>query len=275
MKVRDRASAAGGGLGALLLPLVVACSGPTGSKGPPGEDSTGRATSTGQGTGVVSATTGTTGLGGASGGSGATVGSTSGATGLDSTGPSATTSDGTTTGPFVDCEPILVEVLYDVTGSDNGNEWVKLYNPCEVDLNLSFFSLGWGGEGYTFGTGDLSGVIEAGGCLVVGGPNSNPANGNPTIGLSLNFEPNLENGGSEADGVALFRLDADEIDATSIPSDAVIYGSTNDNGLLDIDGLPGQPHVGDVSDDQSIRRVSMAQEWIEELTPMPDLCPPF
>ena len=54
------------------------------------------------------------------------------------------------------------EVMYNPSGGDNGNEWVELFNAGGSVIDLSNYSLGWGGADYTTGVVQLSGTIPAG-----------------------------------------------------------------------------------------------------------------
>ena len=143
------------------------------------------------------------------------------------------------------------EVMYNPTGwNDDGSEWVELFNAGSTDIDLSSYSLGWGGADYTTGVVQLTGTIHSGQYFVVGGPTSDADNGNPTYVQVENFDPNLENGFWASGGVALFDVVAASVDATTIPVHAVIYGGLfvgNDNGLIDETGAPGAvnaPFVG-------------------------------
>jgi hypothetical protein len=76
--------------------------------------------------------------------------------------------------------------------------------------------------------------------------------------------------------VALFWGPAAEVQADTVPLDAVIYGTNNSSGLLDSNGDTPEPHVNDAPDQNSIRRTAAEPPtWIVEGSPMPDLCPPF
>ncbi|MCK5688340.1 lamin tail domain-containing protein, partial [Myxococcota bacterium] len=157
---------------------------------------------------------------------------------------------------------LLVEVLYDADGVDDGLEWVKLYNGTGAELNLSGYSLGWGGTDYTYGTMQLTGTVGAGSCFIVGGTTSNEVNFNPVFDQPEDFNPDIQNGGTKADGIALFNSPAGEITANSIPIDAVIYGSFTTNGLIGPDGEESPAHVAKATGDMSIYRTSMTT-WVD------------
>jgi hypothetical protein len=181
------------------------------------------------------------------------------------------------TGPAFSIEPpIISEVFYDHLGAaDDGYEWVELYNPNRKPLLLTgVFSLGYGGSNYTFGTLDLVGIIPAGGYFVVGGPLSESSNGFPVYDQKIGFNPILQNSGGVADGIALFVASAAAITSTSVPVDAVIYGTSNDNGLIDETGSPGMVNAPDVAQGNSIA-LTIAEVWEEAATLTPGSGPDF
>jgi len=175
--------------------------------------------------------------------------------------------------------PIVAEVYYDHDGGDDGFEWVKLYNGTGVAIDLSDYSLGWGGTDYTYGTLDLTGMLPDGACYLVGGPMGDPGSGFPgpvMFDQAEDFSPDIQNsnGAGLADAVALFESDAASINAGSVPVDAVIYGSDNTNGLLDETGAPGAVDVGDAPGGSSIRLGDDGM-WAINPSPAPLDCLPF
>jgi len=134
------------------------------------------------------------------------------------------------------------EVMYNPTGfNDDGREWVELFNAGSVAIDLSNYSLGWGGPDYTTGVLQLLGTVLPGQFFVVGGPGSDAGNGNPTYDQVANFTPNLVNPFFVSAGVALFDVDAASVTPATVPVHAVIYGGLfgNLNGLMDETGAPG------------------------------------
>lgn len=172
------------------------------------------------------------------------------------------------------CGLRIAEVVYDAVNADNGKEWIKLYNSCEEDVSLNGASLGWGGGSYRTGGQDLAGNIAGKSCLIIGGPTSDGSNGMPDVDLEANFSPDLQNSGTDADGIALFLQPRAEIDGDTVPEDAVVYGGSNTAGLLDASGKAVDPHVRDVAAGSSIVRTG-ATTWDEAATPVPDECPTF
>ena len=168
---------------------------------------------------------------------------------------------------------ILSEVLYDVSSGDDGWEWIELYNRGNTVIDLSNYSLGNGGTDYTYSTIQLSGTVQPGQTFVVGGPNSSSTNANPTFNQVFNPNPDFQNSGSTADGVALFDVQANQITGSTVPIDAVLYGSSNSNGLIDETGSANAPEVGDASAGNSIERVDLAGNWQIQSNPTPNSVP--
>lgn len=182
------------------------------------------------------------------------------------------TSNGVVVGPEA---LVIAEVYYDNPGGDTGLEWVKLFNGTGADIDLSGYSLGYGGTTYTNGTYQLAGTIADGECFVVGGPDASPDNGfgvTPAYDQSLDFAPDLQNSGSPGDGVALFATTADLIAADTVPVDAVIYGNNNGSGLIDETGVaPMDADVGDAPSGDSIVLQSDGT-WAIQADPTPTTC---
>lgn len=140
----------------------------------------------------------------------------------------------------------ISEVMYNPTGGDDGAEWVELYNAGGTPIDLSSYSLGWGGADLTSNLLQLSGVILPGDYFVVGGPTSSGANGNPSYDQVSNFGPDLENPFLASDGIGLFGVPAASVTPGTLPIHAVIYGGIFGNlfGLPDESGPGGDVDVG-------------------------------
>ncbi|MBM4352897.1 MAG: amidohydrolase family protein, partial [Deltaproteobacteria bacterium] len=165
---------------------------------------------------------------------------------------------------------ILTEVLYDVPGTDDGYEWVEIYNGTMKTVELAGYSLGSGGTSYTASVLQLEGALAPGQCFVVGGPLSDAANYSPVFGQAADFEPDIQNSGSTADGVALFAIPAAGITPSTVPIDAVIFGGTNSSGLLDETGAAGAVDAPDASSGNSIHRT--VDGWSVQPAPTPGDC---
>ena len=162
---------------------------------------------------------------------------------------------------------LLSEIVYDPAGADSGKEWVELVNVADYTIDLSQVSIGAVGSDYTSTTIQLEGTIDAGETFVVGGPTSSSDNSNPTYDQELSFS--LQNSGATADGVALFNVRAARITSSLTPIDAVIYGGSNSNNLIDETGSAGTVDVGDASAGSSIERTSLASAWQIQASPAP------
>ncbi len=245
-------------------------------------ESSGDVASTGTSTPVTmtGASTSSTSTGedvGTSTGVGSGEDSSSGSTGSTGSTSSTGSSTGEGTTGVADCMPLLVEVFYDAEGGDDMLQWVELYNPCTEAIDLSTWTIGYGGADYgPPRVKGLIGTVDPGECFVVGGPSADASNGQPIYQHADDFAPGLDLAQAAGGGVALFDLPEDEVDATSVPVDAVVYGANNDNGLIDATGRPvAAPHVGNPAPGGSIQRTSEEPEWIAAETPLPNDCPPF
>ena len=158
---------------------------------------------------------------------------------------------------------LLAEVFYNPAGADTLLEWVRLYNGTGAELDLSTYSLGWGGTDYAFGTHQLSGTVAAGACFVVGGPTSSAANFSPVFDQAGDLDPDIQNGGTDADGLALFDVVATAITSGTVPIDAVVYGepATNNNDLLGTDGTSSPVLVNGSGSGGSLIRMSV-DTWL-------------
>ncbi len=161
---------------------------------------------------------------------------------------------------------VITEVLYDIPGADNSLEWVELLNTGPDPVSLGGYKLGWGGADYSYGEFNLDDIIlDVCAVYVVGGPISNESNGNPIFDSPRLFDPNIQNSGSIADGVALFSF-SDPF----CPVDAVIYGSSNDNNLVDETCMTGSIDVGDAPSGSSIELSQLDGIWNIQENPSPN-----
>ncbi len=61
--------------------------------------------------------------------------------------------------------------------------------------------------------------------------------------------------------LALFDVPASQITGSTVPIDAVVYGSNNTSGLIDETGSANAPVVGDDPARSSIERIDLAGSW--------------
>ena len=150
-------------------------------------------------------------------------------------------------------------------GSDDGLEWIELYNDDTVSVDLSGYSLGWGGADYTYGSLSLAGAgtLSPGEFIIIGGPD-------PGAGInwfSDPLDPDLPDGFFTAAGVALFA----GTDTSVTPLDAVVYTTFfgfNINGLVDETGGVAGIDANTGGAGESIERVSPTG-WAANATPTP------
>lgn len=166
---------------------------------------------------------------------------------------------------------LLVEVFYNPDGDDGGKEWIKLYNATGGTVDLSGWSVGYGGTDYTYGVQQLTGSVPNGACFLVGGPTSDATNGSPEYDATLAFNPNIQNSGSTADGIALFDVPKAQVTASTVPADAVVYGGSNDSGLIGPDGEVSIVHVDEAPKGQSLMRTDF-ETWVVHPTPNSEGC---
>ena len=175
----------------------------------------------------------------------------------------------------VGAAPLLIsEVYYDPTGSDDDMlEWVEIYNRGTTFVDLSNYSLGYGSADYTFGTLGLTGTLAPGGCVVIGGPTSSANNASPTFDQAVDFNPNLPNSGTDADGIALFFAEPGDLQPNTVPIDAVVYGATNTRGLIAEDGSPKTDISPDAPAGSSLERVGPSSDvFAIQNAPTPNNC---
>lgn len=172
----------------------------------------------------------------------------------------------------------IVEVYYNHTGTDDLYEWVKIYNGTGDTVDLGGYSLGWGGTDYTYGLLGLTGNLPHGACFVIGGPNGDAVSGfpeGPMFDLAVDLNPDLQNGGTTADGVALFDVPPASVTAATVPVDAVIYGAAvNTNGLIDETGAAAPVDIASAPAEASIR-LAADLTWAVAGDPTPLQCLPL
>jgi len=167
----------------------------------------------------------------------------------------------------------ISEVMYNPTGSDDGREWVELFNAGAQVLDLSSWSLGWGDRDYSEGQLQLSGLVDPGGTFVVGGPTSDAGNGAPVLDLALDLDPGLGNPFLFSDGIALFDRPAAAVDASTIPVHSLVYGGWLGNlgGLMDETGAASSVDAGFAGAGSSL--AFDGSGWSEAATPSPGTGP--
>jgi len=174
--------------------------------------------------------------------------------------------------PVIDFDPcvpsngkvLINEIFPNPGGEDDGSEWMELYNSSGSPVSLSgwYFSFASTSAG-SLGEQDL--LFTAGttapsqGFFVVGGANVEAAD------LVRSFS--LGNG-DKGDAIRLY-------DCEGSPVDTVIYGDSNDDGMLDDRNVAPLSAYGRPLDDQSLARMgdgldaNVDIDWVVDLTPTP------
>jgi hypothetical protein len=167
----------------------------------------------------------------------------------------------------------LSEVLFDVTSTDTGKEWVELYNASTVAIDVTGMRLrsANGASGYVDSL-VLAGTVPAGGCVVVGGPMDSVGVTAVQYFQAADIAPDLGNASSgAADGLSL-------VTATGAIVDNVLYGTSNGDKLTDENGVdPAGADVGIAPANQTIERTApgLAGPWQIQATPSPGNCTPI
>ena len=165
----------------------------------------------------------------------------------------------------------VAEVLGNPTGDDDNLQWIKLRNQTNVTIDLSRYRLRVGQASYDYSTVQLAGSIPAGGCMVIGGPASTYANGEPVFGQTVDFSPNLPTTGPQARGYAVFDDDARPLGEVLTPVDTMLVGANNDAKLLGPDGEIASPFCNDAPEGSTVKRTGAGTCVISEMRP--NQCP--
>ncbi len=172
---------------------------------------------------------------------------------------------------------LISEVFVRSSNQNDSWQWVELYNRSNQVVDLSSYSIGSAGnagvdQNYIQTLIQLSGSIEPHSFFVVGGLNSDATNGNPKFDLGNNFNPDFADGHNSADGVALYKTRAKDVQPQTIPVDVVIYGNnSNNNRLIDNNGDVGVVDIKRPDFDSSLERVSAEPNfWRVQTSPSPN-----
>ncbi len=142
---------------------------------------------------------------------------------------------------------LISEVLANPTGTDSPLEYVELIATQPIDFSVTPYAVvfsnngtattsGWiAGGALTYGFSITSGTVAAGDVVYVGGSSMLPTgvklrtiNSGTTAGDrfgSLNTGGVLGNGGANADAVAVFSVNINSITNSTVPVDAIFFGT--------------------------------------------------
>jgi hypothetical protein len=158
------------------------------------------------------------------------------------------------TNPSNDPGLLISEFMADPPGTDNSNEWVELIATRAIDFSITPFSVvfanngaatsnGWkAGAGLTYGFNINSGSVQIGDVVYVGGSLMAPTGtklrvistgtvAGDAFGNAASSGP-FGNGGTNADAVAVFNVAASSITNTTVPMDAIFFGTALGSAVL-------------------------------------------
>lgn len=152
----------------------------------------------------------------------------------------------------------ISEIFVNPSGTDSPYEWVELVATQNIDFTVTPYSVvvcnngnastaGWiAGGSTTYGFSITTGTVAAGDVVYVGGSLMAPLgtkirtiNTLTTNGDGFGNSGNgcFGNGGSNADGIAVFNIDIVNLSSSSVPVDAVFYGTGIGGASIDaVDG---------------------------------------
>ena len=150
------------------------------------------------------------------------------------------------------------ELFYDAGNLEPRLQWIELYNEAPFDVNLVDTAIGYGLGDWTVTT--LQGPtlrVPAFGCVVVAGPDSEPANHLPVFDAAFLLPAVIPRAGARAAGLALFWDPADEVQRGDNAFDGVVYGDALQEGdVFDIHGADAfAPFVEDAPPGSSLHRL--------------------
>lgn len=142
---------------------------------------------------------------------------------------------------------VISEVFVNPSGTDSPYEWVELLATQNIDFSQTPYSVvvsnngnanvqGWiAGGSLTYGFSITSGTALAGDVVYVGGSLMAPLGqqirtintlNTPGDGFGNSGSGPFGNGGGNADGIAIFNLPIASLTPSSVPTDALFYGSS-------------------------------------------------
>jgi hypothetical protein len=159
-------------------------------------------------------------------------------------------------------------------GGSNGGQWFKLRNDSPVSIDLAGYSFGAGRDSLAATRVQLAGVMAPWSCVLVGGPQAGPGNGNPLYTTPMDIDPDLPaevDPSGQAAGFALFDSPAARVDGSSLPLDAVASGGHNSANLVGPAGEAMVPACDEPPPGHSLQRTG-SQSWRSQPVPDPNTC---
>jgi|GEM_PF-1870805 hypothetical protein len=148
---------------------------------------------------------------------------------------------------------IISEFLANPAGTDSPFEYIELVATESIDFSVTPFSVvvsdgatnadGWiAGGTMTYGFSITSGTVEPGEVVYVGGSSMTPT-GKKLRVIDTGVTPGdrfgdprangvVGNGGATADGIAVFAAHIDTLTSSTVPVDALFYGTSTGNAVV-------------------------------------------
>ncbi|MBN2830482.1 MAG: lamin tail domain-containing protein [Candidatus Cloacimonetes bacterium] len=165
---------------------------------------------------------------------------------------------------LLNCNIVINELCYDPAGSDEGYEWIELYNNGNEEVNLIGWNISTGGADFNHDYTFTSIIIRPGRFIVV----AEDGVENAHIHTNLDFQ----NATDAVDGV---RLSSPSGDYT----DTILYGDANLNNLFDDNQAVGTSFAPDVPQGCSLARIPngsdtnlCSEDFLTCLNPTPGYC---
>ena len=148
---------------------------------------------------------------------------------------------------------IISEWMANPAGDDGSKEYVELIATRAIDFSVSPYSIvftnnsaatsaGWiAGGRLSYGFSITTGVVSAGDVVYVGGTEMTPTGTKLRVidiandagdGFGIAYQGVLGNGGSSADGIAIFDLGIGYLTNSAVPIDAVFFGSSMGSAVV-------------------------------------------
>ena len=145
---------------------------------------------------------------------------------------------------------LIVEFLYDVKGSDKGNEWLVLHNPTNTKISLLGWRIQTAGKSFS-DKAILNGFVEPKQFFTIVGNNYPNKEKHDFIA-----DLEIQNGGTETDGIRI-------LNNNGLVIDTVLYDMNNANTLFDDTNQIGTNFAPDVTGSSLKRKKDSKGKYID------------
>lgn len=148
--------------------------------------------------------------------------------------------------------PVINEVVIDPEGSDTGKEWIEIYNPTNIPLNMNGWAIQAGGSCFIECFSFPFYILNPDSFVVVAE--------NQIINADFYADLDFQNGGTATDGIRLCSPDGQY-------TDTILYDSPNTNALPDDQNTPGLSLLNMIPPGHSFARktdgldTNSAEDW--------------